>query len=206
MDDSIGKLVLIAAILCFGYVAWHWWQAAPATQQEGLIPAAQRQPAADFSLAEARTGAMYKISQLKGSVILLNFFGATCLPCRQEAPVLQRIHSQYKGKGLIVMGVNAWRESAADVADFARSHGLEYPVLVDPKGAAPRSYGVRGVPHTALIARDGRIAAVRMGSGPGIENALRKDVDTLLAENAQSAESAPPAAPAEGQPADSVAR
>lgn len=111
-------------------------------------------------------GAAHSLSDWHGKVVLLNFWASWCGPCREEMPLLDRTQKRYADKGLQVVGIAA-DSAEATKAFLAKTH-VDYPVLIDdPEKGADLSavYGNdRSVlPYTALIGRDGRVLALRMG-------------------------------------------
>jgi thiol-disulfide isomerase/thioredoxin len=173
MGDAPGKVIFIVAIafLVYGVLTLFSRSTTPTTAQ-------------NVALVDVTSGQTYDLAEFKGKVVLLNFFGTTCPPCEREMPVLKRLHEDYKDADLVLLAVNAWREQRQALANFVKANDVQYPVLADPGAEAARLYGVKGVPHTVLIARDGRVAATHTGYEPGIEEQLRKDIDALLAEPA----------------------
>jgi peroxiredoxin len=132
------------------------------------------------------TGQPVSLADLKGRVVLLNFWAAWCLECRSEMPELERVHHELGPHGLSVVGVNS-REGAATVRAYADALGLTFPLALDSDGAIGRAYGVIGLPTSFLIGRDGRAVALAVGprawDGPRAREILRD----LLAEPAPGA-------------------
>jgi len=113
---------------------------------------------------DARTsddGAL-SLAGLRGRVVLLAFWATWCGPCREELPRLDRLHRGLAGEGLRVVGVNV-REERGAVAEYGRTLGLTFPLVVDPQGVIQRAYGVIALPTTFVIARDGRAVARAIG-------------------------------------------
>ncbi len=129
------------------------------------------------------------LAELRGRVVLLNFWSTWCLECRAEMPALERLHRELAPQGLTVMGVNA-REGVTAVRDYAREHGLTFALVLDLNGDIGKTYGVIGLPTTFLIARDGRAVALAVGSRAWGAAPAREVLRGLLSEPA-----APAAAP-----------
>ena len=122
--------------------------------------------AADFTLAQvanARGAAAspLKLSELRGNVVLLDFWATWCGPCRAEAPILDKLASRYKDRGLVVVGVNTSDEEG-NAAPWVEQHGIHYPIVFD-SGEAASSYGVTGLPTMVLVSRDGKVLSKRTG-------------------------------------------
>ncbi|MBR1549825.1 MAG: AhpC/TSA family protein [Bacteroidales bacterium] len=120
-----------------------------------------------------------KLSDLaEGRVTLVDFFASWCSPCRQEIKNnLIGIYDKYKGKGLVVVGLNVWERGnagkrAADLQKTLDDLGIGYPVLVDSTHTATDTYGVLGIPQIMLIGKDGTILA-RDLRGKDIEEAVK---------------------------------
>lgn len=103
------------------------------------------------------------LTDLRGKVVVVNFWASWCLECRPEMPVLEGLHRELASRGLAIVGINA-REDSRVVGGYADELRLTFPLLLDPSGRINDVYGVVGLPTTFVIARDGR--AVAFGVGP----------------------------------------
>ena len=124
-------------------------------------------PAPDFTLATT-TGELVSMSDLRGKVILLNFWGTWCGPCRMELPDFVKLYDKYNKDGLEIVGITIRRgESIKDVAKFQDQWGLNYLLLNDINGnevsevtmAYSQAIGqmINGIPTTLVIDREGFI-------------------------------------------------
>jgi cytochrome c biogenesis protein CcmG/thiol:disulfide interchange protein DsbE len=124
-------------------------------------------PAPDFTLATT-AGELVSMSDLRGKVILLNFWGTWCGPCRMELPDFVKLHNKYNKDGLEIVGITIRRgESIEDVAKFQEQWGLNYLLLNDINGnevsevtmAYSQAIGqmINGIPTTLIIDREGFI-------------------------------------------------
>jgi len=104
--------------------------------------------APDFALA-ALDGTSYHLAELRGRWVLLNFWATWCAPCVEEMPLLQQLADDHP-ESLLVLGINQ-REDAALVADFARDHGLRFPLLLNPPDGIVLDYNIMGLPQSLLI-------------------------------------------------------
>lgn len=118
-------------------------------------------PAPSFDLQSAG-GDRVRLEQLRGSVVLLNFWATWCAPCRTEMPLLQAVSDRFAGDGLLVLGIN-FDETSEEVQAYAAELALDFPLLLDPGGAVQALYGVRGYPTTVVVDRDGNMAAYHIG-------------------------------------------
>jgi cytochrome c biogenesis protein CcmG, thiol:disulfide interchange protein DsbE len=152
---------LLAGLLVVG-VAWIWAARLPADgKAAGLPPApAVGHPAPDFTLT-ALVGSQVRLADLRGRPVVLNFWATWCPPCRAEMPQLEAASRRYSDQ-VAVIGVNQV-EPAGTVQVFANEVGLTYPIPLDSSGTASRLYGVRSLPTTFFIDREGVIRQIQVG-------------------------------------------
>ena len=120
------------------------------------------QCAPDFTLDDI-SGRSVSLSSYLGNPVLLHFWAVACTSCRAEFPDFSRAVSTYTPKGLKVVAVDAWGESAHMVADWQGINHLQATMLVDPSVGVPQQYNGTGTPTTYFIDRNGRIAAKNTG-------------------------------------------
>ena len=122
-----------------------------------------------------------EFSQLRGKVLLLDFWASWCGPCRQSVPVINRLASRYASRGLEVVGVNVETERSADfVREAHAAFGSTTPSIHDKDGSIARSLEVSGYPTFVIVGKDGRIVARHAGVPP--ETVLAGDIETALAQ------------------------
>jgi len=114
-----------------------------------------------FSLPDL-TGKKIQLKELRGKLVLLNFFATWCGPCRDEMPGMERLFRVHRDNGLVVVAVNV-QESARAVRPFVQQLKLSFPTVLDVEASVSREYGVRALPVTFLIGRDGNILWRAMG-------------------------------------------
>jgi cytochrome c biogenesis protein CcmG/thiol:disulfide interchange protein DsbE len=124
--------------------------------------AAVSSKAPDFSLPELG-GASFRLSDTKGKVVILDFFATWCPPCRMEVPHFQALYDQYKDKGLVVVGVALDQGGVADVKPFVKQNKVTYPVVIGDQNVAAMYGGIRGIPTTFIIDRQGNIVEKLVG-------------------------------------------
>jgi peroxiredoxin len=124
-------------------------------------------PAPDFVLP-ARAGGVVRLSELKGQVVMINFWATWCGPCRQEMPLLQQIHVKYEPLGFTMLGVNVEPDSVA-AQNWLKGMPVSFPIVFDRKSEVSSSFGVEAMPSSVLIDREGRVRHVHRGYKPGDE-------------------------------------
>jgi cytochrome c biogenesis protein CcmG/thiol:disulfide interchange protein DsbE len=139
-------------------------------------------------------GGTLSSDDLQGRPVVLNFFASWCIPCREEAPLLEDAYRSYKDEGLQVVGVNI-RDSVPDARDFVAEFGISYPGVRDPQEVLATDIGVLGLPETYFIDANYRFAGTsntkqidaRGGTvwfGPISEQQLKEGIERLLDDEA----------------------
>ena len=129
-------------------------------------------------------GRHFDLAQWRGKIVVVNFWGSWCKPCREEAPTLDQVARDNRARGVEFLGVDV-REDMASAESFVRSHHISYPSLFDPSDVlALRFPGLppNATPTTLVLDRQGRIAARH--SGEIAYTQLRDVVARILAERA----------------------
>jgi peroxiredoxin len=169
-------MVVAAAAVCTGalltvlLVGWGTGGNAGVTEIDGstsalLYTAGHRPLAPDFT-ATTLTGSRLSLSTYRGRVVVLNFWGSWCVPCREEAPVLAVASQQYAQDGVAFVGVDV-RDTTASAEAFAHSFGITYPSVSDPGSEITLDFTavvpIAGTPTTLVIDRTGHIAGAVFG-------------------------------------------
>jgi cytochrome c biogenesis protein CcmG, thiol:disulfide interchange protein DsbE len=168
-------LMLLTLILG---LAWTWLNRVPASSASA--PASRSPapvigyPAPDFVLTTLG-GEEFKLSAQRGTPVVLNFWATWCPPCRAELPELRSVSEHYLGQ-ITVVGINQG-ESAATVAKSAPELGLTFPIPLDHQGVVSQLYGVRSLPTTFFIDREGTIRQIQ--NGPLTEAILAQLLRTI---------------------------
>lgn len=137
-------------------------------------------PAPDFTLASA-SGKNIKLSELRGEVVMVNFWASWCGPCREELPLLDALYQQYRDYGFTLLGVNV-DENRAAADKLLEQIPVSFPVLYDPDSAVSELYQVDAMPSTILIDRDGNLRYLHRGYKPGYEDQYDAEVKALVLE------------------------
>jgi peroxiredoxin len=111
---------------------------------------------ADFSLKDL-TGKAWKLSDLRGKVVVVNFWATWCPPCRKEMPDLQALYDRFATQNMVILGISD--EEIEKVQPFIHEHGVTFPVLLDPGRKANEAFVVEGIPKTFIFDRNGNLVA-----------------------------------------------
>jgi len=139
-----------------------------------------KQLAPDFTLATL-AGPNLRLEEYRGQVVLLNFWASWCGPCRQEMPVLDRLHQRYEDTGFAVLGVNVEGEKAP-AQKIVDKTNVTFPVLIDEKQSVSELYDLEAMPSTVVIDRDGMVRYIHRGYKPGDEAKYVQVVKELIRE------------------------
>jgi peroxiredoxin len=112
---------------------------------------------ADFTLKDLHNK-KWTLSQLRGKIVLVNFWATWCPPCRAEMPDLDAIYTHYQSQGLVVLSIS--NEDSFKVNSFIAPTGYHPPVLVDPGDTVHKMFHVEGIPETFVFDRDGKLVAI----------------------------------------------
>lgn len=129
--------------------------------ENGALVNVEPRPAGDFSL-NTFDGNTLQLSNLRGQVVVVNFWASWCPPCRREAPNLQAAWRALQDEGVTFIGVDVW-DKEGDARAFMNEFGITYPNGPDSNGSIAVDYGVTGIPETYVIDPNGRLAAKFIG-------------------------------------------
>jgi peroxiredoxin len=146
---------------------------------EGAATALVGKAAPEFKLPDLG-GKDVKLSDLKGSVVVVDFWATWCPPCVESLPHLEQLYQEKKEAGLKVLAVSVDQDKQK-VPPFVTDKKLTFTVLLDnEEQKAAEKYGVQGIPQTVVIGKDGKVAKVFVGFGPGSEGMLKKAVEEAM--------------------------
>lgn len=150
------KKILPAALIMLMFLI-----TACAAGRSGQEPTSTQKPPIDLSLKDLDGNAVH-LRDLRGMVVLLNYWASWCSPCREEMPLLNAYYEDHKSEGFVLISVNA-SESPQVAASFINEHGFSFPVWSDPPGNSMIEFGLSGLPASMLLDRDGRLRKVWLG-------------------------------------------
>ena len=131
-----------------------------------------------------------RLADLRGRLVLLNFWATWCPPCQGETPVLRDLDEAYRARGLTIVGVAVQETTPSDVAGYAAKYALGYTIAFDATADVFRTYRVFALPTQVLVGPDGRVRAVI--NGPLMDEGAKALIEPLL----PAASSPVPASPA----------
>ncbi len=174
--------LMLPVVALLGLLAWVTLRHQQSLEVGIALSMGQSPPLPAITLP-AFDGRRVSLTDLRGRPALLNFWASWCVPCAEEAPILEAIWVTYRAKGLVVVGVDT-QDLEAPARRFLARHGITYMNIRDPDGSLARMFGTTGVPETFFVSGDGRIR----GKFPGEQvdrTAWQAAVDALLAGSAR---------------------
>ncbi len=146
-------------------VIFAWSAAAVLAADSRPVPLLSPMPgtpeAPDFSLGDLDGGTV-RLSDLRGQVVIVNFWATWCPPCRFEIPSMQRTWDAVRGTGIVLLAVHVGGDEDK-VWQFATDYAVDFPVLLDPDSAVTDAWPVIGLPTTFVVDPSGRIAYRAIG-------------------------------------------
>jgi peroxiredoxin len=149
------------------------------------LPVAANAPAPnatapDFTL-HGLDGRNLRLAELRGQVVLVNFWATWCGPCREEMPRLDALYQKYRASGFTLLGVNI-DDDPRNAAGTAQKLKVSFPVLLDTDKSVSRLYDLGTMPSTVLIDRDGHVRYLHRGYREGTEAEYDQQIRGLLKE------------------------
>lgn len=138
--------------------------------------------ATDFTLSTLN-GEKVKLSDLKGKIVVLDFWATWCRPCRMSLPDVIEVTNEYKDKDVVLYTVNLG-DPIENVKKFVELTGFKMQVLLDVDGSAARDYLVSNIPQTVIVGKDGIVKVVRTGMAP--KTTLKKELEALVSDGKPS--------------------
>jgi thiol-disulfide isomerase/thioredoxin len=120
-----------------------------------------------------------KLSDFKGKAVYLDFWASWCGPCKQSFPWMSEMQTKYGGKGFQVLAVNL-DQKADDATTFLKENSANFAIAYDPSGQSARQYGIKGMPSSVLIGRDGKVTHFHTGFGTNSRTELERAIVVAL--------------------------
>ena len=169
--STTGRLAVVVLVVgLIALLAWGLVQAEKTPLEEGMAP--------DFTLTSF-DGRTYTLSELRGNVVIINFWASWCPPCREEAAYLERTWRKYKDKGVIFIGVD-YADAEKPALAYIDEFDITYFNGPDLGTRISQRYNIKGVPETYYVAKDGTLRGNHIG--PLFEPELDNRIDELLSE------------------------
>ncbi len=171
---SKSALLMILGLLCV----------MPALAAPLLTPVPGKPAAPGYRLHDM-DGEPHSLDELRGKVVILNFWATWCPPCRRELPAMNRAWKKVKGQGIVIVGINVG-EDEDTVFAFNGEYPIDFPVLLDQEGEIVARWPVKGLPTTFVIDPQGRIVYRAIGGRDWDDDKLLDVVRGLRANAGQS--------------------
>jgi peroxiredoxin len=151
---------------------------ADAAKELDLIAPSRPKLAEDFTLPLVGSGTI-RLSAERGKVVFINFWATWCLPCREEMPAMERLWRQQKDQGFVLVAVSVDADTKK-VKPYLDEHKLTFPVGLDPRMDLANAYGVRAVPSSFIVDRQGYLTAIALGPRAWDGDASHSLIEGLL--------------------------
>ncbi len=167
-----GALLIVALVAAFAWLPRLF--GSHTSEQIGRDAPAMNVPllanAGDLVAPPALAPTTISLAELKGHAVILDFWATWCGPCQAEAPIVDRVATRFKSRGLVVIGVDTSDEDGRETAGpWAKAHGIKYPIAFDEGNRTAHAFAVENLPTLIIIDKAGKIIARLTGLTDGAE-------------------------------------
>lgn len=149
-------LLMVAVLLLVGGSLYLGSASSTRPNYESVKPVAIGDEAPDFRLEDNR-GNKVALSDLRGKVVMINFWATWCPPCRAEMPSMEKLNKAMTGEDFVMLAINIEENGRQSVAEFLKEAPHSFPVLYDDQGVVQKLYGVYKFPESFVVRKDGII-------------------------------------------------
>jgi peroxiredoxin len=132
-----------------------------AIRELDLIRPSRPKAAEAFTLPTLHGGS-FRLADQRGKLVFVNFWATWCPPCREEMPAMERLWRRHQSDGLVIVAISLDADAKV-VPPFVKQHGFTFPIALDPKMEVAGAYGVRALPASFIVGRDGYLVALALG-------------------------------------------
>lgn len=133
-----------------------------------------------FRLPAIDSAQQVSLTDYRGKVVFVDFWASWCSPCRQSLPLYDKLRTDYASGDFAILAISL-DEDVADAKAFLAEHPVKYTTLQNPQGDVAKAFDLKGMPSSYVIDRDGIVRARHIGFEPKDIDALKKEIDGLVA-------------------------
>jgi len=138
-----------------------------------------------FRLRPFAAATPVSLADYRGKVVLVDFWASWCSPCRQSLPLYEKLRNEFADADFAILAINL-DEDVADAKAFLAEHPVKYTTLQNPQGDIAQAFGLKGMPSSYLIDRDGVVRERHVGFEPKDIDALKQEITQLVAQPAHA--------------------
>ncbi len=135
-------------------------------------------PSPDFHLPRLGADTLLRLTELRGKIVLVDFWASWCGPCRESLPQYEKLYTEYPRSDFEIVAINL-DEDLADAKKFLAAHPVSYPIALDPAGNVPKAFGLVGMPTSYLLDRNGVVRMSYQGFKTEDLDRLRQEIHRL---------------------------
>jgi peroxiredoxin len=148
-----------------------------AIRELDLIRPSRQKVAEDFTL-KTSGGGPFRLSDHRGKAVLVNFWATWCAPCREEMPAMERLYQRHRDRGLVLVAISLDADPSV-VPSYVKASKLTFSIALDPGAEVANKYGVRALPSSFVIDRQGTMTALALGPRAWDNDAAHSLVEAL---------------------------